>query len=136
MNHEDNVKSILKSLRFETLDNLGETYGDNAAALKNRISELEGLKREYSGGGFKKMRATLNSGIRKLRDMLNKLTLEESFSHINFVPLDKRSTESFEGLEVKFVSASDDHAIVIQDIGFLRVRVRTFGRLACRDTVP
>jgi len=37
---------------------------------------------------------------------------------------------------VKFVSASDDCAIIVEDIGFLRVRVRTFGRLACRDTVP
>lgn len=82
------------------------------------------------------MRATINAAIRKLRDMLNRLTLEESCSHINFVPLNKHSPKSFKGIEVKFVSASDDHAMIVEDIGFLRVRVRTFGRLACRDTVP
>jgi len=119
----------------ETLESLGESYKDNVALLQKRIEELESLKRSYSGGGFKKMRSVVNTAIRKLRGTLQKLTLEDELEHSLFYPLTTRHRD-FTGLEVKFVACPEDCAIVVEDIGFLRTKVRTFGRLACRDTLP
>merc|ERR1719483_1045851 len=138
---EDEEKNRKEEMEFEfnadneTLESLGESYKDNVALLQKRIEELESLKRSYSGGGFKKMRSVVNTAIRKLRGRLQKLTLEDELEHSLFYPLTTRHRD-FTGLEVKFVACPEDCAIVLEDIGFLRTKVRTFGRLACRDTLP